>query len=321
METKIPKGKKIREISPIKSSKDYLHSNNKETIDTNKSTNYQSTNRLSNHSLIKTTKNTNLITTNIKPKIPKNINEYKHLMNNFQLSQADLDWTLDLRTYMDSKTHRMNQTNFNPPSFYETDLNKYKRRSRMGVSDPFLVKENTFQLSHLVKHRIDCSQLDFESTLRSFKMPTGVKTVKHLATWKSIAYTPKTDRSEYFLPPVIQCDKENLKRMDKYVLRKYIPTYVQSYCGTQQIKRKKMILDNNSTLDYFGDHLSMNKYSQHYDVNNIQSIRHILSDHSNSMSQFEIGLREGYEQTTKTEGNKKRMNKINTYKLKIKKTN
>lgn len=108
--------------------------------------------------------------------------------------------------------------------------------------------------------------------------------------------------------------------MDKYVLRKYIPTYDQSYCGTQQIKRKKMILDN-STLDYFGDHLSMNKYSQRYDVNNIQSIRHILSDHSNSMSQFEIGLREGYEQTTKTEGNKKRMNKINTYKLKIKKTN
>ena len=65
----------------------------------------------------------------------------------------------------------------------------------------------------------------------------------------------------------------------------------------------------------------MNKYSQHYDVNNIQGIRHILAGHSNSMSQFEIGLREGYEQTSKTEGNKKRLDKINTYKLKIKKTN
>ena len=50
----------------------------------------------------------------------------------------------------------------------------------------------------------------------------------------------------------------------------------------------------------------MTKYSQKYPEKNIQGIRHILANHSNSMSNFELGLREGYDETTKIHNNKKR---------------
>lgn len=311
METKVPTSKKIREISPIKRNNDEVHNLNQHTtITSSKSTNFQTIKNKSPQSTSLPSKyNTITQTSQIKTKYPKNINEYKHLMSNFQLSQSDLDWTLYLRTYKPKKSRyvKINPSTINPPTFYEEDFSKYKTKSHLTtMPEPFLNTDNTFKLSHLVKRKLNYSQLNFESTLRDFRVPKGARITKHSQKWKNLAYNPVTTHEDKFLPPIIPNDKENLQRIDKYVLRGYLPTYDEVSCGDRTIRRKKLVPDMKSTLDYFGEHLSMTKYSQKYPEKNIQGIRHILANHSNSMSNFELGLREGYDETTKIHNNKKR---------------
>ena len=95
------------------------------------------------------------------------------------------------------------------------------------------------------------------------------------------------------------------------MLRRYVPKYEKGECDNKEIRKKVMIPDKKTTLDKLGEHLSLDRYNQNYDIKNIQGIRHILGRHSNSMAHFEIGLRGGYEETSRTVSNKRRMEKIN----------
>ena len=313
METKVTNKIKIRNISPIKRNKEEIHTINQNTVTSNKSTNYATKTKTNLNSMNGTKYNTIAATSLHRTKYPKNINEYKHLMNNFQMNQADLDWTLYLRNYKPNKKFtKFNPGSFNPPTFYEDDFSKYQTRSQMNrTGDPFLLTDNTFKLSHLVKRTIDHGQLNFETTLRSFKIPKGVKVVKHTEEWKAIPNNPISKIEDNFLPPLTEQDQHNLNKIDKFVLRRYVPKYEKGECDNKEIRKKVMIPDKKTTLDKLGEHLSLDRYNQNYDIKNIQGIRHILGRHSNSMAHFEIGLRGGYEETSRTVSNKRRMEKIN----------
>ena len=103
METKVTNKIKIRNISPIKRNKEEIHTINQNTVTSNKSTNYATKTKTNLNSMNGTKYNTIAATSLHRTKYPKNINEYKHLMNNFQMNQADLDWTLYLRNYKPNK--------------------------------------------------------------------------------------------------------------------------------------------------------------------------------------------------------------------------
>lgn len=306
--------KNFRNISPIRRNKD-------ESI--NPSLNHTHTMKLGKTSPMQLT--TTLSTTSNKyktfsplsdVKYPKNINEYIHLIETRNLAQSDLDWTLDLRTYKKQNTQPTSHPEIitSPPSFYEDDFMKFKtckNKCRLMV-DPFTLKDNSYSLAHLVKGNvnfIDKSMLNFETTLRHFHLPKGVKPVNHKSNWKSIAYnkTDVVDKNKS-LPPLK--DTKTIEKIDKFVFKNYITSYGNIKFGDNTIKIRKLLPDKGSNYVKLGEHLSLREYNGKYDSKNIQGIRHILRNHTNSLAKFEIGLREGYETTSRDYNNKIRNGSI-----------
>ena len=279
---------------------------------------------LSKQSLNNTLKTS--ITFSSPTKIPKNVNEYKHLLETRYLAQGDLDWTLDLRLYDKQlkpiSTYRELKTI--SPSFYDADLKKFRKTKSKNskIIEPLTLRDNPFSLSHLVKgnaNLINESMLNFETTLRCFGLPKGVKTVTHKNQWKNFPFNKVTITNENkILPPLRDKEKANLRKIDKYVLRNYITLYKKKKYGNDNIQYKQMIPDKSSQSIYLGEHLSLKEYNNTYESKNIQNIRHILANHSNSLAKFENGLRGGYELTSREYNNKLRQSIIEKNKKLIK---
>jgi hypothetical protein len=106
-------------------------------------------------------------------KYPKNINEYRHIMSNFQTVGSELTWILHLRA-----PNKTNYTNLKdiPDSkanrFYTDTIDAYKKRMDKGKIEEISTKGNSNEFKHLLKHRLggtgNFSQVTFETTLRNF---------------------------------------------------------------------------------------------------------------------------------------------------------
>jgi hypothetical protein len=289
--------KKIRNLSPIKKNLE-----NTETSKANQTT-AANTHTLPNY--LKTTKSSpNNTTSNpkIKNNIPKNINEYKHLFNSF-FNLSNLDWTLDLRDFSKlseknkKKIDIKNLTHINVPSFYDQDYQKFFNRTHLKTQsnsqEPFLHEKNPFELNHLVSKNpktINSSQLNFETTLRKFKKPKGATIYNNNKKWKNLEYKPKTILNN-FLPPITNKDKENFEKINKFLIRPYEKIFEKIEYNGANIIKKKMKINKNVTEGWMGDHLEREKYNMKYATKNMQSIRHLLTYHGNSLSNFEVGLR------------------------------
>ena len=83
------------------------------------------------------------------------------------------------------------------------------------------------------------------------------------------------------------------------------------------VKRKKYVHNQHCTADFLGDHLGLDKYDDKYDARNINEIRHILNNHSNSASQFELGLRSYGEKRKQIQVKKKLMEKEVTKEINV----
>ena len=60
-------------------------------------------------------------------KIPKNVNQYSHLIDCYYITGSDIEYMLALRHY-DKLGPVSKDLSPNSPSFYDTDLEKYKKR-------------------------------------------------------------------------------------------------------------------------------------------------------------------------------------------------
>ena len=119
-----------------------LSKNNNSSILNNKSTTEFTPNKQNNiNNNIKNQSN-NESNNNSKNKyiIPKNINEYFHLLKNTETNKMQLDWTLTLRTPIKIKKIKHNQS---CPSFYDVDLLKYKKKLQKKSNEPFLLKKKS----------------------------------------------------------------------------------------------------------------------------------------------------------------------------------
>ena len=281
--------KNIRNLSPIK--KNLENTENSKANQTTAANSNTNTKTLTNQQKTQT-KNI------IKNNIPKNINEYKHLFNSF-FNLSNLDWTLDLRDFSKTKKKFIdikNLTHINVPSFYETDYQKYFNKTHLKTTnsqEPFLHEKNPFELNHLVANNpktINSSQLNFETTLRKFKKPKGTTIFKAKNKWKDLEYKPK-EILHTFLPPITNKDKEHFEKISKFLIRPYEKTFEKiDYEGAKIIK-KKMKVNKNVTEGWMGEHLEREKYNIKYATKNVQSFKHLLAYHGNSLSHFEVGLR------------------------------
>lgn len=252
--------------------------------------------------------------------IPKNINEYKHLIDETRLVKSDIDWTLGLR----SKEPPMKRyipfdiSSSSPPSFYDEDAIKYKQKARKPNNNPFYKTDNGFKLYHLIQDKarkgFNFDMLMFETTLRNFKLKDGSKSVHHLQKWHNLPYDPKGSFHK-FLPPLSQNNKDNLMKINKYVTRPYACTYKKIKYNEEDILVRSVRPDMNSTMDFLGHHNLMANYSANYQIKNLGLIRHILGTHSNSVSLFESSLRSYYKSSDnffqQSQNNKGSSNRFN----------
>lgn len=163
---------------------------------------------------------------------PKNINEYRHIIDTFHVLDSELLWALELRTYKDKVDYKgLKNTHIKQPTFYDTDLDKYKNKTQTEMNakkkDIFTRKGNSTNYNHLLNHRIGASpnngQACFETTLRNFKADPGFKESE--TKWRPVSNRLKSTLFSEYLPPMRYDSKQNLKKIKDLTTRPYNSVY------------------------------------------------------------------------------------------------
>ena len=274
--------------------------------------------------------------------LPTNINSYQHLIRGTDFGIYDnLNWALRLRDYnhkgmndtkvIDYKDYYYRENiktseikheekiqlteNFNPPSYYDIDLEKYKKRMKSS-GKPLLMQMNPNfnKIRHLLfgnnNGKVNYSQFSFESTLRNIKSGKNNENKK----WQ-ILPTVKNNNKKYiakYLAPVTPQGIQNLKNIEKYIHKNYDYNLKDIMVGEDRVKKKIIYNNRNFTISGIGETLGDQKYNNYFGDKNIFANKKILSTATNEQCKFELGLRiyGNYEdKKSKTQTNFRRMKK------------
>ena len=250
--------------------------------------------------------------------LPTNINSYLHLIRGSSFGIYDnLNWALRLRDYsfkglnntkvIDYKDYYYRENletnflkpekikltdNFNPPSYYETDLNKYKKRMQ-PEKRPLITQMNPNydKIKHLLfgnnQGKVNYSQFLFETTLRNLK---GAKS-EGKKKWEILPIVKTNKKIIKFLSPVTEKGKLNLKNIEKYISKNYQINLEKATYGGDSIIKRNIFNNKNYTISGMGETLGDEKYDNIFGDNNMFANKRILSTHTNQQCKFELGLR------------------------------
>ena len=250
--------------------------------------------------------------------LPTNINSYQHLIRgtNFGIYN-NLNWTLRLRDYshkglnnakvIDYKdyyyrehveTNKIKQEkiklteNFNPPSYYEEDFKKYKKR--MQKENRPLIEQmnpNFYKIRHLLfgnnKGKVNYSQFNFETTLRNLKS----NKINENKKWEVLPMVKSNKYMTTFLAPITLKGIQNLKNIEKYLSKKYEYNIKDDIFGNDKIKKKIIYCNKNITISGIGETLGDEKYNNNFGEKNVLANKKILEVESNPICKFEFSLR------------------------------
>lgn len=231
--------------------------------------------------------------------LPKNINSFRHLFsdNSFGV-MGNLNWALDLRNNIRGYKDDLKMVDqFYPPTFFEDDLLKFKKRQNKA-NEPLFKKlnPNFNSIRHLHFNKangsINLSQLSFSSCLRNY----GDNFEKEEKKWKLLPL-PKINRDNFMskiLSPITNSGIENAKKLENVIPKKYDIKFSNGFFGKDKIKIKSLIQNRNYTICGFGDNLALGKYDNNFDDTNIVNNEEILKKASNPTCKFELGLRGHY---------------------------
>lgn len=170
---------------------------NNKTLKNNNKSNYNTTNIISNIE----NKNTKINNKIKLHSLPKNVNEYKHLLKKSNLVDADIQWVLDLREKNKLEYKDLIKKIKEAPSFYNNYTIQFKNKIKK-VSDKYLNcklyesvdfkdSKNLNQTLHLFKSSPSVNKdiVDFETNLRDYKTKTNKSNMsKTQNSWLSIGY-------------------------------------------------------------------------------------------------------------------------------------
>lgn len=151
-------------------------------------------------------------------KIPKNVNDYRHIIDVYYSRESDVEWILDLRGHKKIKLYPKVDS-FNAPPFYYDDLNKYKARNNYGDFRKYL-KTNISDYAHIYddKAGLPANSIGVKhiTTLRDL---SGLKSWKNPCPWKSLSLPKERNLFDTYLPPVTQNGKINLTSLGQFPSR------------------------------------------------------------------------------------------------------
>lgn len=152
-------------------------------------------------------------------KLPRNVNEYKHLMHGSMTSEASLEWVLELRA-QDSAIKAKMHSPSGAPSFVKREVTNqhcavpdHSQGPHVLLVDTESVRKRSSDVQHLARHRLGVpangSQLAFESSLRPEVSAAS------RPKWTSLPFKARngdTDIPRFFPPLSTIAANEVLKR-------------------------------------------------------------------------------------------------------------
>jgi hypothetical protein len=251
--------------------------------------------------------------------LPTNINSYQHLIRDRSFGIYDnLNWALRLRDYSHKglnqakvidykdyyyreniKTNAIKQEriklteDFNPPSYYEEDLNKYKKKRQIESRSLITqLNPNYNKIRHLLfgnnQGKVNFSQFNFETTLRNLKY---IRNNNENKKWEILPVVRTSKKIAKFLAPVTPNGIQHFKNIEKFVHKNYEYNIKDETYENDRIKRKYIYNNRNYTVSGIGETLGDEKYNNHFGDNNMFANKRILSTESNPQCKFELGLR------------------------------
>lgn len=232
-------------------------------------------------------------------KFPKNVNEFRHIMDDVNCCVPDIEYMLDLRRHKNISKIEKN-TILNSPGFYEDDLQKYKKKLLKKSDENFLLQTNIGKFRQMfgdrTKYAINNSLYKFQVTLRNSILnnksltksvsPKSINIFKNKNDWNTPIIPKEKSLFDTLLPPVTTKAKEIFSKFEDKVGRSITKVIKDGYINGEKVKKRVFEYNNSLVLRYPSDHIPSSKYSNDYGIQNIGSIKHLLNDDNRTMTSF-----------------------------------
>ncbi len=165
-----------------------------------------------------------------KEVLPKNINNYKHLIDTLLLTGKDIEWVLQLRGYKKFRIGEKDEGGkggLAPPSFFQRDYDHYletKEKLNKGAKLALWNHTgNSNNFEHLMSKRVgeksNPSLLGYETNLRIFPPKCTLK--GPTAEWSPPPNNIQRSNTNLprFLPPLLKTSEKNLEKINNLVTR------------------------------------------------------------------------------------------------------
>lgn len=228
--------------------------------------------------------------------LPTNVNAFYHLIyDNLFGSYESLNWALGLRL---ASNNLKSKKILAEPAFYQADSKKFLEKISKDTK-PLLnqLNPNFSKIQHLThgkgRGNINYSQFNFSSCLRNFKnkqIEINKEKEKHF----NLTPLPQIKSDKYkikCLSPITTSGISNLSKIENYIPKNYKISFEDTKVGNDNIKKKILSINRNYTLCGFGENLAEQKYNNKFREVNYFANKELLTNNSNPMSKFELGLR------------------------------
>ena len=233
-------------------------------------------------------------------KFPKNVNEFRHIMDDVNCCRADIEFMLELRRQKKILT-KEKQSSIGEPPFYQEDLEKYRTKIVKKPEEKKLLKTNIGLFRQIFSNRasyaINNPTYKYEVCLRTEPNITskslGKKgaedkkaSSKNKVPWNSTTIPKEKSLFDTLLPPVLQPSKELFSKYENKIGRPVIQIKKDGFIEGKKIYGR--IFDYNKTLAkrYPSEHFPSSKYINDYGIQNIGTIRHLLDDDNRTMTSY-----------------------------------
>ncbi len=243
--------------------------------------------------------------------VPKNVNEYRHIIEIRSTQGSDVEYMLGLRHY--NKINRIEKNiSTNAPSFYERDLEKYRKKNILKYFDRQLLKTNIATFEHILDHPagLPANNIIFryETTIRNEKEDEKKnnknKRFFNPNPWNSTSFPHTKNLFDTFLPPILPNSKNIFDKIKDRCGRPIIQINGKYDLNGEKLRQRKFELSNNVTLRSPSEHLPSSRYNNDFGTRNMGEISYLLNyDNINSTSLWGTNLRD-YKKVGKKENKK-----------------